>query len=122
VQDDSSRSSRSCPKCARCILTSCIALLEVKLAAQARPSPGNPSVKRLAKNSPSTGPFVSVNGSNSRRVHSQGRARKNLSLGKQNLPANESINRVEHLDEEIGGLMNVPVEETQTITKVKFNV
>ena len=40
----------------------------------------------------------------------------------QNLPANESVNRVENLDEEIGGLMNVPVEETHTITKVKFNV
>lgn len=55
------------------------------------------------------------------RVHSQGRARKKLSLGKENLPANESIseiNRVERLDEEIRGLMNVPVEETQTITKV----
>ena len=79
-------------------------------------------MKRLAKNSPSTGPFVSVNSSNSRRVHSQGRARRNLLLGKQNLPANESINRVENLDEEIEGLMNVPVEETHTITKVKFNV
>ena len=47
--------------------------------------------------------------------------RKKLSLGKENLPADESIseiNRVERLDEEIRGLMNVPVEETQTITKV----
>ena len=46
---------------------------------------------------------------------------KKLSLGKENLPANESIseiNRAERLDEEIRGLMNVPVEETQTITKV----
>ena len=62
-----------------------------------------------------------VDGSNSRRVHSQGRARKSISLGNENLPANESIseiNRVERLDEEIRGLMNVPVEETQTITKV----
>lgn len=53
--------------------------------------------------------------------HYQGRARKKLSLGKENLPANESIskiNRAELLDEEIRGLMNVPVEETQTITKV----
>ena len=41
--------------------------------------------------------------------------RKKLSLGKENLPANESvseINGVERLDEEIRGLMNVPVEET----------
>ena len=120
VQDDSSLSSRSCPKCARRILTSCKALQEVKQAAQARPSPGNPSVKRLAKNSPRAGPCVSVDGSNSHRVHSQGRARKNISLGKENLPANDSrpeINQVERLDEEIRGLMNV-VEETQTITKV----
>lgn len=118
VQDDSSLSSRSCPKCPRRILTSCKTLQEVKQAAQAGPSP---SVKRLAKNSPSAGPCVSVDGSNSHRVHSQGRARKKLSLGKENLPANEiisEINRVERLDEEIRGLMNVPVQETQTITKV----
>ena len=47
--------------------------------------------------------------------------RKKLSLGKENLPANESvseINGVERLDEEIRGLMNVPVEETQTIITV----
>ena len=46
---------------------------------------------------------------------------KRLFLGKENLPANETIseiNRVERLDEETGGMMNVPVEETQTITKV----
>jgi len=120
VQDDSSLSSRSCPKCPRRILTSCKTLQEVKQAAQSGPSPRNPSVKRLAKNSPSAGPCVSVDGSNSHRVHSQGRARKK-SLGKENLPANEiisEINRVERLDEEIRGLMNVPVQETQTITKV----
>ena len=78
-------------------------------------------MKRLAKNSPSAGPCVFVDGSNSHRVHYQGRARKKLSLGKENLQANESIseiNRAERLDEEIRGLMNVPVEETQTITKV----
>ena len=121
VQDDSSLSSRSCPKCTRHILTSCKTLQEVKQAAQAGPSPRNPAVKRLAKNSLSAGPCVSVDCSNSHHVLSQERARKNLSLGKENLPANESIsriNRVEHLDEEIRGLMNVPVEETQTITKV----
>ena len=89
MQDDSSLSSRSCPKCARRILTSCKTLQEVKQAAQA--GPRNPSVKRLAKNSPSAGPCVSVDGSNSHRVHSQGKARKKLSLGKENLPANESI-------------------------------
>ena len=81
VRDDSSLSSRSCPKCARRILTSCKALQEVKQAAQAGLSPGNPSVKRLTKNSPSAGPCVSVDGSNSYRVHSQGRARKKLSFG-----------------------------------------
>ena len=46
---------------------------------------------------------------------------KSYPSGKENLPANETIseiNRVERLDEETGGLMNVPVEETQTITKV----
>ena len=59
VQDDSSLSSRSCPKCARRILTSCKTLQEVKQAAQAGPSPRNPSVKRLAKDSPSAGPCVS---------------------------------------------------------------
>ena len=121
MQDDSSLSSRSCTKCARRILTSCKTLQEVKQAGQAGPSPGNPSVKRLTKNSPSAGPCVSVDGSNSYRVHSQGRARKKPSLGKENLSANETIseiNRVERLDEETGGLMNVPVEETQTITKV----
>jgi len=71
-------------------------------------------VKRLAKNSPSAGPCVSVDGSNSHRVHSQGRARKKLFLGKENLPANEiisEINRVERLDEEIRGLMTVPVQK-----------
>ena len=68
VQDDSSLSSRSCPKCARRILTSCKTLQEVKQAAQAGPSPRNPSVKRLAKNSTSAGPCVSVDGSNSHRV------------------------------------------------------
>ena len=92
MQDDLNLSGRSCPKCARRILESCKALQEVKQAAQAiRPSSGNPSVKRLAKNSPSAGPCVSVDGSNSNRVHSQGRARKKLSLGKENLPANKSI-------------------------------
>ena len=121
VQDDSNLSSRSCPKCARRILTSCKTLQEVKQAAQAGPSPRNPSVKGVAKNSPSAGPRVSVDGSNSHHVHSQRRARKKLSLGKDNLPVNEiisEINRVERLDEEIRVLMNVPVEETQTITKV----
>ena len=116
VQDDSSLSSRSFPKCARRILTSCKALQEVEQAAQTGPSPGNPSLKRLAKNSPRAGPCVSVDGSNSHRVHSQGRARKKLLLGKENLPANESIsdiNRVEHLDEEIRSAMNVPVQETK---------
>ena len=88
VQDDLSLSSRSCPKCARGILTSCKALQEVKQAAQAGPAPGNPSVvKRLAKHSPSAGPCVSVDGSDSNRVHFKGRARKKLSLGKKNLPA-----------------------------------
>ena len=53
VQDDSSLSSRSCPRCAWRILTSCKPLQELKQAAQAGASPGNPSVKRLAKNSPS---------------------------------------------------------------------
>ena len=92
---------------------------EVKQAAQAGPSPRNSSLKRLTKNSPSAGPCVSVDGSNSPGVHSQGRARKKLSLGKENLPANVSeITRVERLDEEIRGLMNAPAEETQTITKV----
>ena len=81
VQDDSSLSSRSCPKCARRILTSCKTLQEVKQAAQAGPSPRNPSVKTLAKNSPSTGPCVSVDGANSHRVHSQGRARKKAIAG-----------------------------------------
>ena len=76
LQDDLSLSSRSCPKCARRILTSCKALQGVNQPAQAAPSPGNPSVKRLAKNSPSTGPCVSVDGSNSNRVHSQGRERE----------------------------------------------
>ena len=121
MQDDSSLSSRSCPKCARRILTSCKTLQEVKQAAQAGPSPRNLLVKRLAKNSPSAVQCVSMDGSNSHCVHSQGRARKKLSLGKENLPANErisEINRVEHLYEEIRGLMNVPVEETQAITKV----
>ena len=59
-----------------------------------------------------------MDGSNSHRVHSQGRARKKLSLGKEKLPANQSIsemNRVERLDDEIRDLMSVPVEETQTI-------
>ena len=74
VQDDLSLSSRSCPRCARRILTSCKTLQEVKQAAQAGPSPRNPSVKRLAKNSPSAGPCISVDGSNSRRVHSQEKA------------------------------------------------
>ena len=44
-----------------------------------------------------------------------GKARKKVSLGKENLLANErisEINRVERLYEEIRGLMNVPVEET----------
>ena len=121
MQDDSSLSSRSCPKCAWRILTSCKALQEVKQAARAGPSLGNPSLKRLAKNSPSAAPCVSVDGSYFHRVHSHGRARKKLLLGKENLPANVSIseiNRVERLDEEIRGLMNIPVEETQTITKV----
>ena len=45
VQDDSSLSSRSCPRCARRILTSCKTLQEVKQVAQAGPSPRNPSVK-----------------------------------------------------------------------------
>ena len=78
-------------------------------------------MKRLAKNSPSAGPCVSVDGSNSHRVHYQRRARKKLSLSKENLPANESIseiNRAERLDEEIRGMVNVLVEKTQTITKV----
>ena len=57
VQDHLSLSSRSCPKCARRILTSCKASQEVKQAAQTGPSPGNPSLKRLAKNSPSAGRF-----------------------------------------------------------------
>ena len=121
VQDDWSLSSRSCQKCVRRILTSSKTLQEVKQAAQAGPSPRNPSVKGVAKNSPSAGPRVSVDGSNSHHVHSQRRARKKLSLGKDNLPVNEiisEINRVERLDEEIRVLMNVPVEETQTITKV----
>ena len=115
MQDDSTLSSRSCPKCARRILKTCKALQEVKQAAQARPSPGNPSFKRSAKNSPSTRPCVLVDGSNSHRVYSQGRARKKLSLGNENLPGNEcisEINRVERLDEEIRGLMNVLVQET----------
>ena len=81
MQDDLSLSSRSCPKCARRILTSCKALQEVKQAAQAGPSPGNPSVKRLAKNSPGAGQCISVDGLNSNRAHYQGRARKKLLLG-----------------------------------------
>ena len=48
VHDDLSLSSRSSPKCAKHILASCRALQEVKQAAQAEPSPGNPSVKGLA--------------------------------------------------------------------------
>ena len=64
-----------------------------------------------------------MDGSNSNRVHFQGRATKKLSLGKENLPANESISeidRVERLGEEIRGLINVPIQETQTITKVNL--
>ena len=116
VQDDSSLSSRSCPKCARRILTSCKTLQEVKRAAQAGPLPRNPSVKRLANNSPSAGPCVSVDS-----CSFPGKSKKKAIVFKDNLPANESIseiNRVERLDEEIRGLINVPVEETQTITKV----
>ena len=44
-----------------------------------------------------------------------------LSLGKENLPAIVSVSemsRVERLHEEIGGLMDVRAEETQTITTV----
>ena len=120
IEQDSSLSRRSCPKCARLIFTSCKTLSEVKQEAQCGPNklPSNPSVKRLAKSSPSAGPSVSVDGS----PRTQGRARKKLSLGKENLPANENIpdiNRVDRLQEEIQGLMNVLVEETQTITKVK---
>ena len=89
-----SLSSRSCLKCTTRILTSCKALQEVKQAAQAGPSLGNQSLKRLAKNSPSAGPCVSVDGSNSHRVHSQRRARKKLSLGKENLPANVSVSGI----------------------------
>ena len=46
---------------------------------------------------------------------------KKLSLGKEKLPANESIseiNRAERLDEEIRGMMNLLVEGTQTIPKL----
>ena len=84
VQDNSSLSNRLCPKCSKRILTSCKTLQEAKQAAQAGPSPKNPSVKRLAKNSPSVGPCLSVGCSNSHRIHSQGRARKKLSLKKAN--------------------------------------
>ena len=81
-------------------------------------------MKRLAKNSPSAGSCVSVDWWIVRILVVfilREEREKNLSLGKENLPANESIseiNRVERLDEEIRGPMNVPVEETQTVTKV----
>ena len=48
------------------------------------------------------------------------REERERSCEKENLPANEKIpdiDRVDRLQEEIQGLMNVPVEETQTITK-----
>ena len=47
------------------IVTACDTLSEIKQGSQARPNslPRDPSMKRIAKSSPSTGPSVSVDGS-----------------------------------------------------------
>ena len=71
--------------------------------------PGNLTVKRLAKSSPSASLPEPLN------VRGELRARKRLSLHKENNPPR---NPQDYLEEEMKRLMNIPVEETQTVTKV----
>ena len=107
-----SKSKRSCQKCARQIFNSCKFLSHLKLNMDDS-QPENLTVKRLAKSSPSASlpePF------NARGELSL-RSRKRLSLDKENNPPRYPQH---YLEEEMKRLMNVPVEETQTITKVSW--
>ena len=104
-------SSRCCQRCARCSCSSCKALSEIRQSLNSLSR--DFSVKILANSSPSGGAFAGGL-SASRSTSVQGRARKRPSLGKENLP------NLALLEDEIQNLMNVPVEETETITKVSF--
>ena len=111
-------SSRSCLTCARRIFSSCKILSEIKEALKSMPR--QLSVKRLANSSPSAAPNATGDAGDTSSV--QGRSRKKLSWGKENLPPKEkeSIDQNARLEEEIQSLMSIPVEETKTITKVIF--
>lgn len=108
LNESDSQSKRSCQKCARQIFNSCKFLSHLKVNMKDN-QPANLTVKRLAKSSPSASlPEV-------HNARGELRARKRLSLDKENNPAR---NPQDYLEEEMKRLMNVPVEETQTITKV----
>ena len=73
--------------------------------------PGNLTAKRLAKSSPSASLPNLLN------VWGELRARKIFSLHKE---YNHPRNPQDYLEEEVKRLINFPVEETQTITKVSW--
>lgn len=115
LNESDSKSKRSCQKCARQIFNSCKFLSNLKLNMDVS-QPGNLTVKRLAKSSPSVLPVpVNTRGGEGK----TSRAKKRLSLDKENNPPR---NLQAYLEEEMKNLMNVPVEETQTITKVSWSV
>lgn len=108
LNESDSKSKRSCQKCARQIFSSCKFLSHLKLNMDGS-QPRNLTVKRLAKSSPSASLPEPLN------AQGELRARKRLSLDKENNPPR---NPQGYLEEEMKRLMNVPVEETQIITKV----
>ena len=110
LNESDSKSKRSCQKCARQIFNSCKFLSHLKLNMDDS-QPGNLTVKRLAKSSPSASLPEPLN------ARGELRTRKRLSLDKENNPPR---NPQDYLDQEMKRLMNVPVEETQTITKVSW--
>ena len=97
-----SKRSRSCQKCARQIFNSCKFLSHLKINMDDS-QPGNLTVKRLAKSSPSASLPEPLN------ARGELHARKRLSLDKENNPPR---NPQDYLEEEMKRLMNVAVEET----------